>query len=126
LYSPLHDPNYIKLQSRLERKLLTQLLSGCKQAHCSNSPWCATATGHSIPMVEAMKAVKPQVDGMLGDVEFHICVDEVIQRRAFLAGMIAAEGVYSFEWCRKAIEEVKGDLGKARNWLERNARRNNE
>ena len=59
-------------------------------------------------------------------VQFHICVDEAVQRKAFLAGMIAAEGIYGIEWCRKAIEESKGDLSKARNWLEQNGKRRDE
>jgi hypothetical protein len=123
----MHDPNYIKLQSRLERKLLTQLMSGCGQQHCSNSPFCATAMGHSVSMSEAMKVVKAQVDGMLNEsVQFRICVDEAVQRKAFLAGMIAAEGTYGMEWCRKAVEEAKGDLGNARIWLEQNGRRLDE
>ena len=127
LYSPLHDPGYRRLQSRLERKLLTQLMSGCGQAHCGNAPYCATALGRSVGMSDAMKAIREQVNGMLlDDVQFHVCVDEVVQRKAFLAGMIAAEGVYGMEWARKAIEDTKGDLSRARAWLEQNARRMDE
>jgi len=123
----MNDPNYVKLRSRLERKLLTQLMSGCGQKHCSNSLYCATAAGHPISMGEAMKLVKPQVQGMLDESsKFHICVDETVQRRVFLAGMIAAEGLYEMDWCKKAIEEAKGDLGRARTWLEQNARRKDE
>lgn len=123
----MHDPKYSKLQSRFERKLLTQLMQGCGQAHCSNSPYCATAIGRQIRMTEALKAVKPQVDGMLAEnTQFHVCVDEAVQRKAFLAGMIASENVYGLQWCRRAIEEAKGDLGKARGWLEQNAKRVNE
>ena len=78
-------------------------------------------------MNEALKVVKSQVDGMLASTtQFHICVDEAVQRKAFLAGMISAEGVYGIEWARKAIEEAKGDLSKARTWLEQNGRRNDE
>jgi hypothetical protein len=78
-------------------------------------------------MVEAMKVIQGQVVGMLReDVQFHICVDEVVQRRVFLAGMICAEGIYGMEWARKAVEEAKGDLSKARAWLEQNARRLDE
>jgi ferredoxin-thioredoxin reductase catalytic subunit len=78
-------------------------------------------------MSEAMKIVAPQVNGMLSEnTKFHICVDEVVQRKAFLAGMIASEGKYGLEWCRRAVEESKGDLGKAREWLEVNGRRVDE
>ena len=49
-------------------------------------------------MNEALKVVKPQVDGMLhSTTRFHICVDEAVQRKAFLSGMITAEGVYGIE-----------------------------
>src|SRR5277367_781479 len=127
LYSPMYDPNHTKLQSRLERKLLTQLMTGCGQIHCSNTPYCATAVGRTVSMSEALKVVKPQVDGMLhSSTQFHICVDEAVQRKAFLAGMISAEGVYGIEWARKAIEEAKGDLSKARTWLDQNGRRMDE
>jgi hypothetical protein len=123
----MHDPEYTKLRSRLERKLLAQLMSGCGQSHCSNSPYCATALNRSVSMGEAIKVVKPQVDGILDNsVQFRICVDETVQRKAFLAGMISAEGVYGIEWCRKAVEEAKGDLSKARTWLEQNGRRTDE
>jgi len=123
----MYDPNHTKLQSRLERKLLTQLMSGCGQIHCSNTPYCATAVGRTVSMSEALKVVKPQVDGMLhSSTQFHICVDEAVQRKAFLAGMISAEGVYGIEWARKAIEEAKGDLSKARTWLDQNGRRMDE
>ena len=78
-------------------------------------------------MTEALKAVKPQVDGMLMEnTQFHVCVDETVQRKAFLAGMIASEGVYGLEWCRRAVEEMKGDLSKARDWLELNGKRLDE
>jgi len=60
------------------------------------------------------------------DVQFHVCVDEVVQRKAFLSGMIAAEGVYGMEWARKAVEDAKGDISRARAWLEQNARRLDE
>lgn len=127
LYSPMNDPNYTKLRSRLERRLLTQLMSGCGQKHCSNSRYCATAAGHPTNMSDAMKVIKPEVLGMLDEnSKFYICVDETVQRRAFLAGMIAAEGIYDLEWCKKAVEESKGDLSKARTWLEQNARRKDE
>jgi hypothetical protein len=123
----MYDPNHTKLQSRLERKLLTQLMSGCGQIHCANTPYCATAVGRTVSMSEALKVVKPQVDGMLhSSTQFHICVDEAVQRKAFLAGMISAEGVYGIEWARKAIEEAKGDLSKARTWLDQNGRRMDE
>jgi len=123
----MYDPNHTKLQSRLERKLLTQLMAGCGQSHCSNTPYCATALGRTVPMNEALKVVKGQVDGMLvSTTQFHICVDEAVQRKAFLAGMVTAEGVYGIEWARKAVEEARGDLSKARTWLDQNGRRNDE
>lgn len=123
----MHDPKYSRLQSRLERKLLTQMMSGCGQTHCSNVPYCGTAMNTSVRLEEAMVNITPQVNGMLNEtVQFHICVDEAVQRRAFLAGMLAAEGIYSMEWCRRAIEEGKGDLSKARTWLEQNGRRKDE
>ena len=116
----MYDPKHTKLQSRLERKLLTQLMSGCRQSHCSNSPNCATAMGTGLSMSDAMKVVKPQVDGILNEsVQFKMCVDEAVQRKTFL-------GVYGLEYCRKGIEEGKGDLSKARTWLEQNARRLDE
>ena len=78
-------------------------------------------------MADALRLVKPQVDGMLrSDATFHICVDQAVQKRAFLAGMIEAEGVFGREWCRRGIEEAKGDLSKARSWLEANAPRKDE
>jgi hypothetical protein len=58
--------------------------------------------------------------------EFRLCVDEGVQKRRFLAGMLCAEGGYEIEWCVRGIEEGKGDLMLARGWLERNARKRGE
>jgi hypothetical protein len=78
-------------------------------------------------MNEALTLINDEIEGMLNfNVPLRICVDETVQRRAFLAGMISAEGVYGIEWCRRAIEESKGDLTKARTWLEQNGKRNDE
>jgi hypothetical protein len=78
-------------------------------------------------MADALRTIKPQVDGMLHpDAQFWICVDQQVQMRAFLAGMVAAEGGYGVEWCRRAVEEGRGDLSRMRSWLEINAPRKGE
>ena len=127
LYSPLNDPGHKKLTSRVERRILMQGMSGCGRSGCNNSLYCATASGRKKTMTEMQPVVRDITKDMLsGNGAFYFCVDESIQRRAFLAGMISAEGNYDLEWARRGIEEGRGDLGRAREWLERNARRKDE
>lgn len=131
LYVSLHDPEGKALRRRIERRYLSQLLTGCSRAWCRNE-YCRTGRKNlgqpdkSVPTKEAIPLVKPFLDGMDGrgySTPLHFCVDERSQKCRTLAEMLAAErgiegkGGYGQEWCVAALEAEAGDLDKARTWM---------
>jgi len=124
LYVSMHDPEGKALRRRIERKYLSQLMTGCKKAWCANE-WCKTGRANLglDPMGSssqtAMPAVKPLVEAVPNLSEpMHFCVDEGSQKRRKLAEMLAGENVFDLEWCIAACEAGSGDLDKAREWLQ--------
>jgi len=144
LYVSIYDPDGKALKRRVERKCLTQLLTGCNQNWCRNE-FCKTGRknlgltpeGQTISSKEASAMIKPTLEN-LKDTETPLgfCTDEGSQKRRTLAEMIAAEGGpgissakakgkervgegsgYDFEWCVAALEVEGGNLDKARGWL---------
>ncbi|KAL9134360.1 MAG: hypothetical protein Q9175_004465 [Cornicularia normoerica] len=143
LYVTMYDPDGKALRRRVERKYLTQLLTGCGQTWCRNE-YCKTGRknlgttqeGQAISSKEAMGMIKPTLEGLQnGKVPVHFCTDEASQQRRVLAELVAAEGSaggkgkekerhgsaeasgYDLEWCVAALEVSGGDLDKARGWL---------
>ena len=141
LYVSMYDPDGKALKRRVERRYLTQLLTGCNQPWCRND-FCKTGRknlgslveGQSITSKEALTMIKPTLDKlkvMSAPVSF--CTDEASQKRRTLAEMIAAEcgsdpkgkgksnesidSGYDPEWCVAAVEAEAGDLDRARSWL---------
>ncbi|KAI9700842.1 MAG: hypothetical protein M1836_002211 [Candelina mexicana] len=127
LYVSMYDPEGKALRRRVERRYLTQLLTGCNKPWCSNL-YCKAGRKNSgtanLPEIsstkDALPVVNPFVDA-LGDWErpLHFCVDEGSQKRRGLAEVSAGggEGVYGIEWCVAAMEAEGGDLEKAGVWL---------
>lgn len=146
LYVSMYDPDGRALKRRVERRYLTQLLSGCGKGWCRNV-FCKSGRKNSGVAVEgevvATKEALPMVRPFVEDVArverpLHFCVDEASQRRRVLAEMLAAEGGadgvggkgkgkvgngegegggYVLEWCVAALEAEGGDLERARVWL---------
>ena len=131
LYVSLHDPEGKALRRRIERRYLSQLLTGCGKSWCKNE-YCRTGRKNlgqedkSVPTKDAIPLVKPFLqcmDGREYDTPLHFCVDERSQKCRTLAEMVAAEtgiegkGGYGLEWCVAALEAEGGDLDKARSWL---------
>ncbi|EXF77401.1 ubiquitin fusion degradation protein [Colletotrichum fioriniae PJ7] len=123
LYVSMHDPEGKALRRRIERRYLSQLMTGCGKKWCGNE-WCKSgrmnlgldAKGGSAQA--ALPLVKPLVQSIPEVKEpMYFCVDEASQRRRKLAEMLAGEGVWDFEWCIAACEASSGDLDKAREWL---------
>ncbi|OHE99624.1 ubiquitin fusion degradation protein [Colletotrichum orchidophilum] len=123
LYVSMHDPEGKALRRRIERRYLSQLMTGCGRKWCGNE-WCKSgrtslgleAKGGSAQA--ALPLVKPLVQSISELKEpMHFCVDEASQRRRKLAEMLAGEGIWDFEWCVAACEASLGDLDKAREWL---------
>ena len=152
LYVSQYDPEGKALRRRVERKYLTQLLTGCKQSWCRNE-YCKTGREHlhldqglTVSSKQAGAMIKPLLDGLKNsDTPAHLCTDEVSQKRRTLAQMLAAEGfdtrspqkgkskeadsyqdAYDLEWCVVALEIEGGNLDKARSWLQGFAPRRGE
>lgn len=121
LYNPMYDPDGKALRRRVERKYLTQLLTGCGHAWCRNrfcklgrlassgllleQPPGSSSGGSSSstplqppPMTskEALAMTKPLLNGPGSSwadsaLALHFCTDEAAQGRRVLADMLAAE-----------------------------------
>ncbi|EKD16064.1 uncharacterized protein L3040_003504 [Drepanopeziza brunnea f. sp. 'multigermtubi'] len=124
LYVSMHDPEGKAMKRRVERRYLSQLITGCGKPWCKNE-FCKTArvkSGKGEPTLTAQLAlpmVKPLLDSVPDrDASMFFCVDEGSQKRRGLAEMLAAEKVYGFEWCVAGCEAENGSLDRARAWLE--------
>ncbi|MCJ1290336.1 hypothetical protein MMC34_001872 [Xylographa carneopallida] len=133
LYNNAYDPEGKALRRRVERRYLTQLLTGCDKDWCRNE-YCKTGRrylglerpGEPVTSKEAMGIIRPALEYLgNGRQPLHFCTDEASQKRRVLADMIAAEGQadgetiggYDLPWCIAALEAEGGDLGRARSWL---------
>lgn len=122
LYVSMHDPEGRAMKRRVERRYLSQLMSGCGKKWCTNQ-YCKTAkakAGNIAPVTAqtALPLVKPLMDS-LGNksTPMYFCTDEGSQRRRGVAEMLAAEKIYDMEWCVAALEAESGNLEHARTWL---------
>ena len=124
LYVNMHDPEGKALRRRIERRYLTQLMTGCGKKWCVNE-WCKTGRANKgmeklggSGAAAALPLVKPLLEA-IGDhkEKMHFCVDEASQRRKKTAEMLAGEGVWELEWCVAALEAEGGNLANARGWL---------
>ncbi|KAK2626204.1 hypothetical protein QTJ16_004466 [Diplocarpon rosae] len=123
LYVSMHDPEGKAMKRRVERRYLSQLISGCGKKWCRN-PFCKTAkaksgaTGPNLTAQLALPMVKPLLNAVADKGKsMYFCVDEGSEKRRALAEMLAGEGVYELEWCVAGCEAESGNLEKARTWL---------
>lgn len=135
LYNSSYDPEGKALRRRIERRLLQQLMGGCNKNWCQNGQWCRTgnknATGQDrvYSAKDALPVIKPVMDHLSQNdtpktVSF--CVDESQQQRNLATKMIGNESDYAFGWIAKAVEETKGDVIAADDWLKERAPKINE
>lgn len=124
LYVSMHDPEGKAMKRRIERRYISQLITGCGMAWCTNE-FCKTAKSRveksavALTTKDALPIVKPLLDGLNDHSKpIYFCVDESSQRRKATAKMLAAEGIYDVEWCVAACEAENGNLDSARQWLE--------
>ena len=123
LYVSMHDPEGRAMKRRIERRYLSQLITGCGKPWCKNE-FCRTAkvkagsgtatltTQLALPLVKPLMDTIPDRTAMM-----YFCVDESSQKRRGLAEMLAAEKAYDLEWCVAACEAESGNLDAARTWL---------
>lgn len=125
LYVSMHDPEGKAMKRRIERRYISQLVTGCGKQWCAN-PFCKIGrvnagigkAGDAISTKDAVLMAKPLMNGIADTHEpLYFCVDEGSQKRKILAGLLAEEGVYELEWCVAACEAAGGDLDQARRWL---------
>lgn len=124
LYASMHDPEGKALRRRVERRYLTQLMTGCGKKWCANE-WCKTGRKNlgleskgTAGAAGLMAEVKPLVE-QVGDKSkpMFFCVDEGGQKRKMVAEVMAAEGIWDLEWCVAAAEAEGPNLDKVREWL---------
>ncbi len=121
LYVSTYDPDGKVLRRRVERKYLTQLLTGCGQAWCRNE-FCKSGRKNrvegepvTITSKNALAMVKPFLEGLNRPVEgrsapVHFCVDEASQMRRTLAEMLAAEDVPGLKGKAREREGAEGGV----------------
>jgi Ubiquitin fusion degradation protein UFD1/Amino-terminal Zinc-binding domain of ubiquitin ligase E3A len=101
LYVAIHDPDGRALKRRIERRYLSQLLTGCGKPWCRNE-FCKTGRKNGgLPergssAKDALPLIKPVLEQLGGGGAVHFCVDEASQQRRSMAEHLAAEGVYDF------------------------------
>ncbi|KAJ5681545.1 uncharacterized protein N7477_001485 [Penicillium maclennaniae] len=139
LYVDTYDPDGKALRRRIERRYLSQMMTGCGKPWCRNE-YCKTgkqkvhpdaATPAAMSVADITKLTRPLAEGVNVQPEasntapFYFCTDETGQHRRKLAEMIFAEGptaggkVYDLEWCVAGAEAAGSDLDKTREWLSR-------
>ena len=125
LYVSMHDPEGKALRRRIERRYLSQLMTGCGKSWCVNE-WCKTGRKNlgAEPKVSsggaaaALPLVKPLLEEVADKSKpMHFCVDEGGQKRKLVAEFLANEGLWDLEWCCAATESEGADPDKAREWL---------
>ena len=123
LYVSMHDPEGRAMKRRVERRYVSQMITGCGKAWCTNE-YCKTAQAKANKATvsttqQALPVVKPLMDAMWNQKEdMPFCVDDGSQKRRKLAEMLAVEKVYDLEWCIAALEAETGNFDAARTWLE--------
>ncbi|KAJ5580733.1 hypothetical protein N7450_007034 [Penicillium hetheringtonii] len=138
LYVDTHDPEGKALRRRIERRYLSQMMSGCGKPWCQNE-YCkngkqkrdSESASAAMSVAEIMKVTKPLVEALnvqpdaTNTAPFYFCTDETGQHRRNLAEMVHAESVaggekvYDLAWCIAGAEAGGGDLEKTREWLAR-------
>lgn len=129
LYVDVYDPEGKALRRRIERRYLTQMLSGCGKLWCRNE-YCKTGRSNlginSVSGKDALALVKPLIDAVhipvLGEktentAPLYFCTDENSQTRRKLATLLALDAGYDLGWCVAAVQEAGGDVAKAQDWL---------
>ncbi|EGW29911.1 uncharacterized protein SPAPADRAFT_73362 [Spathaspora passalidarum NRRL Y-27907] len=137
LYVAQHDPTYLKLQIRIERKYMIQLSKGCGNDYCNNE-YCRTGNRslQSKPFKELMQLLnqelfsnihspklpvnKSRKESDVGANKVWFCVNESVSNKKVLLDILRSEGVYEDEIVYKAVNE-RSDEQAIRSWLREHA-----
>lgn len=114
LYSNTYDPEGKALTRRVERRYLTQLMTGCGKNWCRNAHCKTGRINKGLEPIKDMKTINAEAKLMLyvGGVSF--CTDEGSQRRRELAEMVAAEKGEGDGFLGGSIIEVEKGKGKGK------------
>ncbi|CAL8581234.1 hypothetical protein XPA_006935 [Xanthoria parietina] len=116
LYSNTYDPEGKALTRRVERRYLTQLMSGCGKSWCGNARCKTGRSNTGLEPIREMKNINAEAKALLavGGVQF--CTDEGGQRRREMAEMVAAEKGEGdgFVGGRVVDDGVVGEKGKGK------------
>jgi hypothetical protein len=129
-----YDPEGKALRRRIERRYLSQMMTGCGKPWCQNE-YCKNGkqkrsgiSSGTMSAAEILKLMRPLVDAIntqpdvANTAPLYFCTDETGQHRRILAEMLAAESkaegkAYDLAWCVAGAEAAGGDLEKTREWL---------
>lgn len=124
LYVSMHDPEGKAMKRRVERRYISQLITGCGKSWCNNE-YCKTAKSKvqknlsPLATKDAVPLVAPLMESVWNTSEtMYFCVDEGSQKRRKLAELLAGEKAFDLEWCVAACEAESGNLDRARQWLQ--------
>lgn len=140
LYVDTYDPDGKALRRRIERRYLSQMMTGCGKQWCQNEyckagksnnnnnntqPQTMSAANILTTTRPLINAVNVQPDSTPNTAPFFFCTDQTGQQRRTMAEMLAAEGgvtsggkKYDLAWCVAAVEATGGNLDKAKEWLD--------
>ena len=99
LYVAMYDPEGKALRRRVERRYLTQLLTGCGKPWCKNE-YCKTgrqntsssAAATTMTAKDALPVIKPLLESCTDPTApIYFCTDEASQKRRSLAELVAVE-----------------------------------
>ncbi|KAL9006335.1 MAG: hypothetical protein Q9180_009766, partial [Flavoplaca navasiana] len=114
LYSNTYDPEGKALVRRVERRYLTQMMTGCGKGWCRND-FCKTGRLNKgqEPMKD-MKSINAEAKRLCSVSGVRFCTDETSQRRRELAEMVAAEKGEGDGFVGGSIIEGEKGKGKGR------------
>lgn len=122
LYSQLHDPLRVRLQSRIERKYMIQLGKGCGHSWCKNL-YCKTAHPEQYGSMSSKEILALVRDSLITHISnpvlpmnkqvklpskntFWFCVDQSTQRKKDILTNLVSENRYEDPSIYKALNEV--------------------
>ncbi|KAG7798625.1 hypothetical protein KL929_001668 [Ogataea haglerorum] len=122
LYSPINDPTGQKLRSRIERRYILQLNSGCGNTWCKNKECKSSGMASFQNFGDIINHIKTQ---LMNSSVFYFCVDLATTKKSIMVSLLLDEHEYDRAWICKAVL-AKDNLDDVRRWLINNAVRIDE
>ncbi|KAL8723468.1 MAG: hypothetical protein Q9181_007275 [Wetmoreana brouardii] len=114
LYANTYDPEGKALRRRVERRYLSQMLTGCGKEWCRNE-YCKTGrTNMGLEAVSDAKERMSIIKGLLETKQVSFCTDEGSQRRREMAEMVAMERGDGDGVVSGSVREVRDSKGRGK------------